>query len=98
VLVGGAFILGVLAAALSLRAAPRLSAFGIGLLVMVLVSGFLLTALNFYVNHLLFGLPPRYGYALLPGLAAVVACLCSSPGARRALALVAVVSVLNLFT
>jgi hypothetical protein len=98
VLVGGAFILGVLAAALSLRAAPRLSAFGIGLIVMVLVSGFLLTALNFYVNHLLFGLPPRYGYALLPGLAAVVACLCSSPGARRALALVAVLSVLNMFT
>jgi hypothetical protein len=98
VLVGGASILAVIAAALSLRSAPRLSALGIGLLVMAMVTGFLLTALNFYVNHLLFGLPPRYGYALLPGLAAVVARLCTSPGARRALALLAVLSVVNMFT
>ena len=34
------------------------------------MSPFLLVALNLYANHLYFLLSPRYGYALLPGIAA----------------------------
>ena len=90
--------MGLLAAALALRSAPRLSALGIGLLVLTLVGPFLLVALNFYGNHLYYMLSPRHGYGLLPGLAACAAVLARGPGPSRALALLAVLSMVNVLT
>jgi hypothetical protein len=94
----GVFAAGVLVAALALRNRPRVSALGLGLLVMVLVSPFLLVALNFYANHLYFQLSPRYGYALLPGIAAVTAWAFRAPAHGRALLLLAALSIVNLLT
>ena len=71
----GLLTVGLLAAALALRSAPRVSALGIGLLVLTLLGPFLLVALNFYGNHLYYMLSPRHGYGLLPGLAACAAVL-----------------------
>jgi hypothetical protein len=89
---------GVIAAALALRSAPRLSAFGIGVLVLTIVGPFMLVALNFYVNHLYYMLSPRHGYGLLAGLTACLALLFRGPGPSRALALLAVLSMVNLLT
>ena len=97
-LTAGLLALGVLSAALALRSAPRLSAFGIGLLVLTVTGPFMLVALNFYFNGLYYMLSPRHGYALAPGLAACAAVLARSPGASRALALLAVLSVVNVLT
>jgi hypothetical protein len=94
----GVFIVSSLTAAFTLRNRPRVSAFGIGLVVMAVVSPFLLVALNFYANHLYFQLAPRYGYALLPGLAAVMAWTFRSTAGGRVLVLLAALSVLNVLT
>jgi hypothetical protein len=94
----GLLSVGVLAAALALRSAPRVSALGIGLLVLTLVGPFLLVGLNFYGNHLFYMLSPRHGYGLLPGLAACAAVLARGPGPSRALALLAVLSMVNVLT
>ncbi len=96
--IAGLSIVAVLAAALALRDDPRGSALGLGLLVMAVVSPFLLVALNLYANHLYFLLPPRYGYALLPGIVAAIAWLLRGIGPSRALALLAVLSVVNVLT
>ena len=94
----GVFIISSLMAAFTLRNRPRVSALGIGLVVMTVVSPFLLVALNFYANHLYFQLAPRYGYALLPGLVAVMAWTFRSPAGARVITLLAVLSVLNVLT
>ena len=94
----GLLSVGLLAAALALRSAPRVSALGIGLLVLTLLGPFLLVALNFYGNHLYYMLSPRHGYGLLPGLAACAAVLARGPGPSRALALLAVLSMVNVLT
>ncbi len=94
----GVFAVSTVVGALALRNRPRVSAFGIGLLVMAVVTPFVLVALNFYENHLYFQLSPRYGYALLPGIAAVTAWVFRAPAYGRALALLAVLSLVNLLT
>ena len=58
----------------------------------------MLVALNFYVNHLYYMLSPRHGYGLLAGLTACVAVLFRGAGPSRALALLAVVSMVNVLT
>ena len=75
----GLLSVGLLSAALALRSAPRLSALGIGLLVLTATGPFLLVALNFYVNHQYYMLSPRHGYGLVPGLAACAAVLARAP-------------------
>ena len=94
----GVFAASVLVAALALRDRPRISALGIGLVTMAVVSPFVLVALNLYANHLYFLLSPRYGYALLPGIAAVTAWVFRAPAHGRALALLALLSLVNLLT
>jgi hypothetical protein len=94
----GLLSVGLLAAALALRSAPRVSALGIGLLVLTLLGPFLLVGLNFYENHLYYMLSPRHGYGLLPGLAACAAVLARAPGPSRALALLAALSMVNVLT
>ena len=94
----GLLSVGLLAAALALRSSPRVSALGIGLLVLTLLGPFLLVGLNFYENHLYYMLSPRHGYGLLPGLAACAAVLARGPGPSRALALLAVLSMVNVLT
>ena len=94
----GLLSVGLLSAALALRSAPRLSALGIGLLVLTATGPFLLVALNFYGNHQYYMLSPRHGYGLLPGLAACAAVLARSPGPSRAMALLAVLSMVNVLT
>ena len=94
----GLLSVGLLSAALALRSAPRLSALGIGLLVLTVTGPFLLVALNFYGNHQYYMLSPRHGYGLLPGLAACAAVLARGPGPSRALALLAVLSMVNVLT
>ena len=71
---------------------------GIGLLVLTLLGPFLLVALNFYENHLYYMLSPRHGSGLLPGLAACAAVLARAPGPSRAMALLAVLSLVNVLT
>jgi hypothetical protein len=94
----GVFAACILVAALALRDRPRISALGIGLVVMAVVSPFVLVALNFYANHLYFQLSPRYGYALLPGIAAVTAWAFRARAHGRALMLLALLSLVNLLT
>jgi hypothetical protein len=94
----GLLVVGLLSAALALRSAPRLSAVGIGLLVLTATGPFLLVALNFYGNHLYYMLSPRHGYGLLAGLAACAAVLTRGPGPSRAMALLAVLSMVNVLT
>jgi hypothetical protein len=94
----GLSVVATLAAAATLRRRPQVGALGLGLLVMVLVSPFVLTALNFYVNHLYFGLAPRYGYGLLAGITASIAWLLRTPGHRSALVVLAALSLVNVFT
>jgi hypothetical protein len=94
----GVFAAGIVVAALALRNRPRVSALGIGIAVMALVSPFVLVALNLYENHLYFQLSPRYGYALLPGIAAVTAWAFRAPAHGRALLLLAALSMVNLLT
>ena len=98
VVVSGVFAAGVLVAALTLRHRPRVSAVGFGLLVMAVVSPFLLVALNLCANHIYFQLAPRYGYALLPGIAAATAWAFRAPAHGRALLLLAALSVVNILT
>ena len=54
--------------------------------------------LNFYVNGLSFAIVPRYGYGLLALYCAALALMCRERGPSRALALLAVVGVLNVLT
>ncbi len=96
--VSGVFAIGLVVAALALRNRPRVSAFGIGLVVMAVVSPFLLVALNLYANHIYFQLSPRYGYALLPGIAAATAWAFRAPAHGRALLLLAALSIVNVLT
>jgi hypothetical protein len=94
----GMFAVSVVAAALALRNRPRVSALGIGLVVLTVVAPFVLVALNFYTNHLYFQLAPRYGYALLPGIAAATAWVFRAPPHGRAVLLLAALSVVNILT
>jgi hypothetical protein len=65
---------------------------------MMILSPFLLVALNLYANHLYFQLSPRYGYALLPGIAAVAAWTFRAPAQSRLLVLLAALSLVNVLT
>jgi hypothetical protein len=76
----------------------RPGALGIGAFVIALVGPSLLVLLNFYVNGLSFAIVPRYGYGLLALYCAALALLCRERGPSRALALLAVVGVLNVLT
>ena len=87
-----------LAAALAVPEQRRVGSLGVGLLVMVLAAPFMLTALNFYVNDQYFLLPQRQGYGLLAGIVAAIAWLMQAPGTSRALAILAVLSVVNILT
>ena len=102
-----AFVLGIvaalgavatLAAALAVPEQRRVGSLGIGLLVMVLAAPFILTAMNFYVNDQYFVLPQRYGYGLLAGIVAAIAWLMQAPSTSRALAILALLSVVNILT
>ena len=77
---------------------PRAGALGVGALVLAVAGPFVLLFLNFYVNGLQFAIVGRYGYGLLPLYAVAVAWLCRDRGPGRAVAVMAVVSVLNILT
>jgi hypothetical protein len=72
-------------------------AIGIGLVLLALTGPTILVLLNFYVNHIYFPLPSRYGDGLLPAFAAVAAWMLRARPASRALALLGVLSVLSVF-
>ena len=77
--------------------ALRVSARGIGLVLLALTGPVILVLLNFYVNHIYFPLPSRYGDGLLPAFAAVAAWMLRARPASRALALLGVLAVLSVF-
>jgi hypothetical protein len=93
----GILVIGMLAAAFAFRSAPRVSALGIGLVLLALTGPTILVLLNYYVNHIYFPLPARYGDGLLPAFAAVAAWMLRARPASRALALLGVLSVLSVF-
>ncbi len=93
----GILVIAMFAAAFAFRSAPRVSALGIGLVLLALTGPVILLLLNFYVNHIYFPLPARYGDGLLPAFAAVAAWMLRARPASRALALIGVLSVLSVF-
>jgi hypothetical protein len=93
----GILVIAMFAAAFALRSAPRVSALGIGLVLLALTGPVILLLLNFYVNHIYFPLPARYGDGLLPAFAAVAAWMLRARPASRALALIGALSVLSVF-
>lgn len=89
--------IGVLGAALTFRHDWRIAGLGWGVLVLAVLGPLMLTLLNFYANGLFFGIPPRYGFALLPGMAALTAWVLRSPGPAKALVALGLLSGLSLF-
>ncbi len=65
---------------------------------MALVGPNLLLLLNFYVNHLSFAIVPRYGYGVLAVYCGCAAWLFREGGPSRALALLALLGVVNVLT
>lgn len=96
-LMTGLLMFGVLAGALALRRAPAVSALGFGVIIMAALGPVFLTALNDYAYDQYFALPPRYGYGLLTGFAALMAWTFRGPVAARALAVIAGASLVNIF-
>lgn len=96
--VAGVLLVGLLAGALALRSDREVSALGLGVLLTALVGPGLLMILNFYVNGLAFQIPPRYAYALAPGLVGLTAWTLSAPGPSRALILLAGWSLVSVYT
>ena len=93
--VGAVLTFGVLAGALAGR--RTIAALGLGTLLLAIVGPSLLVLLNFYANGLYFGIPPRYGFALLPAFIALTALMLRSVGAARGLLVLGGLSVLSLF-
>lgn len=93
----GVLVLGVLAAAFTWGRDWVVSGLGWGVVVLALLGPLMLTLLNFYANGLFFGIPPRYGFALLPAYAAAAAWTLRGAGASRAIFVVGALSVLSLF-
>ena len=98
VVVAGVLALGLLAGACALRSDAEVAALGLGVLVLALVGPTLLMLLNFYANGLAFQIPPRYAYALVPGMVALSAWALRGPGPSRALVLLAAWSLVSVFT
>ena len=98
ILIAGAHMLALLVLAFSLTADRRAGALGIGALVLAVAGPFVLLFMNFYLNGLQFAIVARYGYALLPIYAAALAWMCRERGPGRALAVLSVVSVVNVLT
>lgn len=94
-IVGAVLTFGVLAGALAGR--RTVSALGLGTLLLAILGPTLLVLLNFYANGLYFGIPPRYGFALLPAFIALTAVMLRSVGAARALLVLGALSVVSLF-
>jgi hypothetical protein len=95
---GGLQVLCLLVLATSWRRFPRPSALGIGALLAAIIGPWVLLELNFHVNGLAFTIVPRYGFGMLPVVAAAMAWVCRGPGPSRALAVIAVLSVVNVIT
>ena len=83
--VTGLLILGLVAAVLGWRLDRRVGVVAIGVLVLTLLGGPMLAVANYLLSNSYFPIHPRYGYPLLPGLLALVACTVSSVPLRRAL-------------
>ena len=95
--VAGVLVIGVLGAAFALRHDWRVTGLAWGVVVLALLGPLLLTLLNFYANGLFFGIPPRYGFAILPAYAAATAWTLRAPGASRGLLALGCLSVVSLF-
>ena len=93
----GALVLGVVAAALTFGRNWTVCGIGWGVAVLAVLGPLMLTLLNFYANGLFFGIPPRYGFALLPAIAGVTAWTMRAPGPGRAMLLVGCLSIASLF-
>jgi hypothetical protein len=91
-------VLCLLVLAASWRHFPRAGAIGIGALVAALVGPWILLELNFHMNGLAFTIVPRYGFGMLAIVAAAMAWVCRAPGPSRALAVLALLSVVNVVT
>jgi hypothetical protein len=95
--VAGILVIGVLGAAFALRHDWRLTGLGWGVIVLAVLGPLMLTLLNFYANGLFFGIPPRYGFALLPAYAAATAWTLRAPGPARGLLALGGLSVVSLY-
>jgi hypothetical protein len=93
----GLMLFSVLVAALAFRRNLMVCALGLGVGLMVVVGPVILTLLNDYAYNVFYALPPRYGYGLLAGLAAVMAWTFREVAAARALVVVAAVSFVSVF-
>lgn len=87
----------VLVAVLALRRNWQVGALGWGVAIAAVTGPVVLTLLYAFAYHAYMPLPARYGYGLMAGFGALTAWTCRGTVAARALAVLAVVSVLNVF-
>ena len=78
-------LLGTLTAVVAGRARPVLCALGIGVAVLTIVGGPLMTVANYLTSESFFPMNPRYGMPLVAGMAALTAATFDTPALRRAM-------------
>lgn len=86
-------IAGVFAAVLLLKE-PRIRALAAGLVIGATFGGVALVLIGYFVQGIYFGLPDRYGYSLIPGMAICLAAVTRRPAANWPLMAVAVLAVI----